>query len=181
MDIDAEVKNIMSVLNENGTIDKTTFNMTPEVFANVYNKDYKVNDLQGSNVVNTYIPSLKYAGREIGIYYNEEVLKANYKQTWISTSLGGYYDNVFDGYSYNNNATQKELRYFCELKGKLANRQQEVLEAVWKYLENNNYINIGRWKPEGTNYEVTNYEKNNHTLQIALKNDGVLRIWTWKK
>lgn len=181
LDIDAEVKNIMSILNQDGTIDKMTFDMTPEIFANVYNKYYKVNDLQGSNIVNTYIPTLEYAEREIGILYNEEVLKANYKQKWVSTSVGGYYTNVLDGYSYNNNTTQKELRYFCELKGKLANRQEEVLEAVWKYLENNNYINIGRWKPEGTNYEVTNYEKNNHTLQIALKNDGVLRIWTWRK
>lgn len=181
LDIDAEVKNIMSVLNEDGTIGNMTFNMTPGEFANVYGKDYKVDDLQGSNIVSTYITPLKYCHREIGIYYNEEVIKANYKQKWVPSRWGGYYDNVVDGYSYNNFAVQKELRCFNELKGKLANRQQEVLEAAWKYLENNNYINIGRWKPEGTNYEVTNYEKNNHTLQIAIKNDGVLRIWTWKK
>ena len=181
LDIDAEVKNIMSALNEDGTIDKMTFDMTPEEFANVYNKDYKVNDLQGSKSVNTYINSLKYSERKIGILYNEEVIKANYKQKWVSSRWGGYYDNVIDGYSYNNIIKQKEMRYFNKLKGKLLDRKKEILEATWKYLENNNYIKIERWKPEEADFETTNYTQNNHILQISINKEGELRIWTWRK
>lgn len=181
LDIDAEVKNIMSVLNEDGTIDKMTFDMTPGEFANAYNKEYKVNDLQGSKSVETYITSLKYSEREIGILYNEEVIKANYKREWVSSRWGGYYDNVIDGYSYNNIIKQEEMRYFNKLKGKLSNRKKEVLESTWNYLEKNNYTKIKRWKPEGSDFETTNYRKNNHTLQISINKDGELRIWTWKK
>ena len=181
LDIDAEVKNIMSALNEDGTIDKMTFDMTPGEFANVYNKDYKVDDLKGSNSVSTYISSLKYSERTIGIKYNDDVITANYKQEWVSSRWGGYYDNVIDGYSYNNIIKQKEMRYFNKLKGKLSDRKKEILEATWKYLENNSYTKIERWKSEDADFETTNYSKNNHTLQVTISKDGVLRIWTWRK
>ena len=73
------------------------------------------------------------------------------------------------------------MRYFNNLKGKLSDRKKEILEATWKYLENNNYTKIERWKSEDADFETTNYSKNNHTLQVTISKDGVLRIWTWRK
>lgn len=182
LDIEAEVKNIMSVLNEDGTIDKMTFDMTPREFANVYNMDYKVNDLQGKNNVVAFISTLKYIdARAVGIMYDREVIKADYKREWVSNRWGGYYDNVIDGYSYNNIVEIVELRYFSELKGKLADRKKEVLETVWTYLENNGYIKLERWKRNGVDFETTLYEKNNHKLLVEIRNGNILGIWTMKK
>ena len=73
------------------------------------------------------------------------------------------------------------MRYFNKLKGKLLDRKKEILEATWKYLENNNYIKIERWKPEEADFETTNYAQNNHILQISINKEGELRIWTWRK
>lgn len=182
LDVFAEVKKIMSILNDDGTIDKMTFNMTPGEFVNVYNKDYQVNDLQGKTYIPTFITPLKYTKeRFIAIKYDREIIKANYKREWVSNRWGGYYDDIIEGYSYNNLAIIEDLRYFPELKGKLAEKKKETLEATWNYLRSRGYIEIGRWEENDSDYETVRYEKDSHNLQVSLENNGMLQIWTWRK
>lgn len=175
LDIDAEVRNIMSVFNEDGTIDKMTFDMIPEEFANVYNKDYKVRDLLDVDNVRTFLKSLKYVNIEIGITYYNDILVANYEKKWVSNRWGGYYDDVISGYSYNSNIGSGTL--FCEykLKGKLLKRKQEILEVIKKYWNDKGYRG-GSESHSTLGGVFYMYEKDRSRLIIEFESNDILKI-----
>ena len=96
--------------------------------------------MQGKKEIQTAISSLKYADRWIGLNYQNEVIKANYKREWVSNRWGGYYDDVISGYSYNNNQQADKIIYYIKLKGKLAEKRNDAYSAMCKWLENHGYI-----------------------------------------
>ena len=174
-DIDAEVKNLMSIFNEDGTIDKMTFGIMPGEFANLYNKDYKVSDLLGVNNVRTLIKSSNNVNIEIGVTYDKDVIAPNYEKKWVSNRWGGYYDNVVSGYSYNT-----EIEYgvlFCDykFKGKFLDRKQDLFEAILNYWSNKGYSG-GSANDSNTGKEFYMYDKEKNRIFIKFKSDNVLEI-----
>ena len=174
-DIDAEVKNLMSIFNEDGTIDKMTFGIMPGEFANFYNKDYKVSDLLGVNNVRTLIKSSNNVNIEIGVTYDKDVIAPNYEKKWVSNRWGGYYDNVVSGYSYNT-----EIEYgvlFCDykFKGKFLDRKQDLFEAILNYWSNKGYSG-GSANDSNTGKEFYMYDKEKNRIFIKFKSDNVLEI-----
>ena len=170
-DVDAEAYSLLSILNENGTIDKATFEMTPGEFANAYNREYKPRDLQGKKEIQTAISSLKYADRWIGLIYNNEVIKADYKREWVSNRWGGYYDDVISGYSYNNNQQADKIIYYSKLKGKLAEKRNETYTAMCKWLENHGYIFSS--SEDKNSVQSKYYKKGGISLGIHLENEQI--------
>ena len=170
-DVDAEAYSLLSILNENGTIDKATFEMTPGEFANTYNMEYKPSDLQGKKEIQTAISSLKYADRWIGIIYNNEVIKADYKREWVSNRWGGYYDDVISGYSYNNNQQADKIIYYIKLKRKLAEKRNDAYTAMCKWLENHGYIFSS--SEEKNSGQSKYYKKGGISLGIHLENEQI--------
>ena len=174
-DVDAEVKSILSVLNEDGTIDEMTYDMTPEEFANVYNKDYKVRDLLNVDNVRTFLKPLKNVYIEIGITYYNDIIVANYERKWVSNRWGGYYDDVISGYSYNSNIGTGTLFCEYELKDKFLERKQDVLEAIKKYWNDKGYR--GGDECHGTSgSRFYLYEKDRSRLIIQFVKNDVLRL-----
>lgn len=170
-DVDAEAYSLLSILNEDGTIDKATFDMTPGEFANTYNREYKPRDLQGKKEIQTAISSLKYADRWIGLIYNYEVIKSDYKREWVSNRWGGYYDDVISGYSYNNNQQADRIIYYSKLKGKLAEKRNETYTAMCKWLENHGYIFSS--SKEENSVQSKYYKKGGISLGIHLGNEQI--------
>ena len=145
--------------------------MTPGEFANTYNREYQPSDLQGKKEIQTAISSLKYADRWIGLNYQNEVIKANDKREWVSNRWGGNYDDVFSGYSYNNNQQADKIIYYIKLKGKLAEKRNDAYSAMCKWLENHGYIFSS--SDEENSAQSKYYKKDGISLGIHLANEQI--------
>lgn len=166
LDIDAEVENIMSVLNEDGTIDKMTFNMTPREFENEY-----ANPLVENEQMIYTLPSSKYMNRGyFQIFFNGNIKIPNYDRQWVDSRWGGYWDNVIIGYSYNDSLKARLLTYSYELKGKLLNKKQNVYESMLLFLKNKGYELV---KQEDEGDLLYYHKKDTHTLIMQVHNDFV--------
>lgn len=167
LDIDTEVKNIMSVLKEGGNIDKMDFNMTPNTFENAY-----TNPLVDDNSMMHTLPSSKYMNRGYFMAYFDGTVKTpNYERQWIDSRWGGYWDNVITGYSYNDNLKVTMLGYSYELKGKLLEKKQNVYESMLLFLKNRGYK---LYKEENGNGDAFYYyERDNYTLIMQIHNDFI--------
>lgn len=175
-DVDTEVRNIMSILNEDGTIDKMTFEMTPKEFENIYTNS----ETRNENRVSCILPSSKYIGfHVVSIQYTDKIKIPNYERRWIESRWGGYWDNVVTGYLYNNNIGIMGLDYWFELQDKLINKKQELYKSLQKYLKDIGYKLINE-SPEGKE-KFYMYEKSQHRLTLAIFNDtNCLQIITVK-
>jgi len=166
LDIDEEVKKILSVLNEDGTIDKMTFDMMPEEFEKIYiNVDIR------DDHISYYLPPSKYLKfHATSIKYSDNIRFPKYERQWIESRWGGYWDNVVDGYIFNNNIEFVGLDYFFELQDKLLNRKQDVYKSILKNLGNRGY----KLSKEDTNGKTRFYiyENDQHRLILTILDES---------
>lgn len=166
LDIDAEVKKILSVLNEDGTIDKMTFNMMPKEFEKIYiNVDIR------DDHISYYLPPSKYLKfHATSIKYSDKIRFPKYERQWIESRWGGYWDNVANGYIFNNNIEFVGLDYFFELQDKLLNRKQDVYKSILKYIENRGY-KLSKEDTKGkTSFYI--YENIQHRLILTILDES---------
>lgn len=173
LDIDAEIQKIMSVLNEDGTIDKMTFDMMPREFE----KKYAVVATDGTSIIHE-LPSSKYISQSVFmITYNDNVKIPNYERKWIDSRWGGYWDNVINGYSYNNYLEVVLLDYAYKFQSKLLSRKEDCYKSILNYLKKKGYKLFKEENKNGN--RIYYHEKAGHRLGVNI-HDGFVSIVTLK-
>lgn len=143
IDVQSEVDKAMKYINEDGSIDKLTYNTKPNEFANIYNKYYKVSDLQDKKEMSQYLNSERFIHPYLYAVYNANVITPNYERKWKESYWGrGHWENEISGYSYNDNANIKTFILRLDPYGKLSERKQDMFNAVCQWMETRGYTKL---------------------------------------
>lgn len=133
VDLEAEAEKITSLIKKDG-VDKLPYRVTPAVFAEAYNKDYHVSDLQGKQNLEHYILNENYFDVKLFVDYNADVIVPEYSQEWVDSYWGGHFENVLSGYSYNN-IEAEDFKLGVATKDKLLKRGKELYDAIYRIFE----------------------------------------------
>lgn len=154
VDIQAEVDAFMRLLNNDGSVDKLTYNTTPEDFARIYNIDYKVSDLKDEKTMTVAKDKERFVHPYIRAVYNETVIVPQYEREWKESYWGtGYWQKVISGYKYNPFAVIDKFILYIELKGKLKERKQEVFNALTFWMETRGFTKLSENESESIYWE----------------------------
>lgn len=169
IDMDTEADNILSYIKDTG-IDRVPYNVFPEVFADTYNKDYKVSDLKESTTLSQTISITDNYKLSIYALYDEDVIVPNYGKEWQDSYFyGGYYEDIITGYSYNlirSNSLDLEI----SLINRFERRTESVFYSLCKGLENKGYAKITEELSDNDEGELSiKYEKKSSGLEINMK------------
>lgn len=138
VDIDSETQKVMSLITDKG-IDIVPYFVKPEEFANLYNKEYTVDDLKNEIKMTTELKGGDNFDLKIDVVFCDDVIVPKYENVWKDSYWGnGYYEKEITGYCYNDiyNST---IVLTISLKNKLYDRTEEFLQSVIKSLENRGY------------------------------------------
>lgn len=133
VDLETEAEKITSLIKNEG-VDKVPYGVTPAVFADAYNKDYRVSDLQGKQNLEHDILNENYFDVKLFVDYNVDVIVPQYSQEWVDSYWGGHFENVLSGYGYNN-IEAEDFKLGIATKGKLLGRGKELYDAIYKIFE----------------------------------------------
>lgn len=143
VDVQSEVDKAMNFIKEDGSIDKLTYNTKPNEFANIYDKDYKVSDLQDKKQMYQSLKWDKFIHSSLYVEYDANVITPNYERKWKESYWGGgHWENEISGYSYNDNARIKTFVLYIEPTGKLTERKQDMFDSVCKWMETKGYTKL---------------------------------------
>lgn len=143
VDIQSEVNKVMNLIKEDGSVDKLTYNTKPNEFASIYDKDYKVSDLQDKKQMYQSLKWDRFIHSELNVEYDANVITPNYERKWKESYWGrGHWENEISGYSYNDNAKIKTFVLYLEPTGKLTERKKEVFDAVCRWMETKGYTKL---------------------------------------
>lgn len=143
VNIQAEVDKVMKYINEDGSIDKLTYNTAPGEFVDIYDKDYKVSDLKDEEWMFQSLQAERFILPSLGVKYNANVITPSYERKWKESYWGGgHWENEVAGYSYNNNLKIETFRFILEPTGKLVDRKQEMFDAVCLWMETRGYTKL---------------------------------------
>lgn len=169
IDMDAEANKILSYIKDT-CIDRVPYNVYPEVFAESYDKDYKVSDLKGSTTLSHTISITDNYELSIYAFYDEDVIVPNYKKEWHdSYYYGGYYEDVITGYSYNL-IRSNYLNLEISLINRFERRKKSVFDSLCKGLENKGFEKITEGNSDSDEGILTaKYEKKSSGLNIDMR------------
>ena len=138
IDIDSETQKVMSLITDKG-IDIVPYFVKPEEFANLYNKEYTVDDLKNEIKMTTELKGGDNFDLKIDVVFCDYVIVPKYENVWKDSYWGnGYYEKEITGYCYNDiyNST---IDLTISLKNKMYDRTEEFLQSIIKSLENRGY------------------------------------------
>lgn len=138
VDIDSETQKVMSLITDKG-IDIVPYFVKPEEFANLYNKEYTVDDLKNEIKMTTELKGGDNFDLKIDVVFCDYVIVPKYENVWKDSYWGnGYYEKEITGYCYNDiyNST---IDLTISLKNKMYDRTEEFLQSIIKSLENKGY------------------------------------------
>lgn len=138
VDIDSETQKVMSLITDKG-IDIVPYFVKPEEFANLYNKEYTVDDLKNEIKMTTELKGGDNFDLKIDVVFCDYVIVPKYENVWKDSYWGnGYYEKEITGYCYNDiyNST---IDLTISLKNKMYDRTEEFLQSIIKSLENRGY------------------------------------------
>ncbi|MGM9797707.1 MAG: WG repeat-containing protein [Parabacteroides sp.] len=140
LDVQAEVDDMLTVIHNDGSLDKLSYNTKSNEFAQLYDKDYKVNDLKDQSSMGTLTKIADLYKTWVIANFNGTVITPNYKRVWKDSYWGsGHWENEIDGYSYNDDARIEKFILHIELQGKFINRKEEVHQAIHNWFEARGY------------------------------------------
>lgn len=138
VDIDSETQKVMSLITDKG-IDIVPYFVKPEEFANLYNKEYTVDDLKNEIKMTTELKGGDNFDLKIDVVFCDDVIVPKYENVWKDSYWGnGYYEKEITGYCYND-IYNNTIDLTISLKNKLYDRTEEFLQSVIKSLENKGY------------------------------------------
>ena len=138
IDIDSETQKVMSLITDKG-IDIVPYFVKPEEFANLYNKEYTVDDLKNEIKMTTELKGGDNFDLKIDVVFCDDVIVPKYENVWKDSYWGnGYYEKEITGYCYND-IYNNTIDLTISLKNKLYDRTEEFLQSVIKSLENKGY------------------------------------------
>lgn len=138
IDIDSETQKVMSLITDKG-IDIVPYFVKPEEFANLYNKEYTVDDLKNEIKMTTELKGGDNFDLKIDVVFCDDVIVPKYENVWKDSYWGnGYYEKEITGYCYND-IYNNTIDLTISLKNKMYDRTEEFLQSVIKSLENRGY------------------------------------------
>ena len=138
IDIDSETQKVMSLITDKG-IDIVPYFVKPEEFANLYNKEYTVDDLKNEIKMTTELKGGDNFDLKIDVVFCDDVIVPKYENVWKDSYWGnGYYEKEITGYCYND-IYNNTIDLTMSLKNKMYDRTEEFLQSVIKSLENRGY------------------------------------------
>lgn len=138
VDIDSETQKVMSLITDKG-IDIVPYFVKPEEFANLYNKEYTVDDLKNEIKMTTELKGGDNFDLKIDVVFCDDVIVPKYENVWKDSYWGnGYYEKEITGYCYND-IYNNTIDLTISLKNKMYDRTEEFLQSVIKSLENRGY------------------------------------------
>ncbi len=138
VDIDSETQKVMSLITDKG-IDIVPYFVKPEEFANLYNKEYTVDDLKNEIKMTTELKGGDNFDLKIDVVFCDDVIVPKYENVWKDSYWGnGYYEKEITGYCYND-IYNNTIDLTISLKNKLYDRTEEFLQSVIKSLGNRGY------------------------------------------
>lgn len=138
VDIDSETQKVMSLITDKG-IDIVPYFVKPEEFANLYNKEYTVDDLKNEIKMTTELKGGDNFDLKIDVVFCDDVIVPKYENVWKDSYWGnGYYEKEITGYCYND-IYNNTIDLTISLKNKLYDRTEEFLQSVIKSLGNKGY------------------------------------------
>lgn len=138
VDIDSETQKVMSLITDKG-IDIVPYFVKPEEFANLYNKEYTVDDLKNEIKMTTELKGGDNFDLKIDVVFCDYVIVPKYENVWKDSYWGnGYYEKEITGYCYND-IYNNTIDLTISLKNKMYDRTEEFLQSIIKSLENKGY------------------------------------------
>ena len=150
VDIQAEVNNVMKLLNDDGTIDKMTYQTTPEEFANLYDKEYKVSDIENEKVLYHFFSGYEYFEVGINAEYKLPLIIPQYEKKWKESYWGGgHWENEISSYSYNANAIPETFHLYFIPEGKLKDKGKEIFDITCGEMKKRGYTQLSIEEKDG--------------------------------
>lgn len=176
VDIDSETQKVMSLITDKG-IDIVPYFVKPEEFANLYNKEYTVDDLKNEIKMTTELKGGDNFDLKIDVVFCDYVIVPKYENVWKDSYWGnGYYEKEITGYCYNDiyNST---IDLTISLKNKMYDRTEEFLQSIIKSLENRGYKysrtgedDIDIYINEELSKELYIYDNEEHIIRLSFFN-----------
>lgn len=176
VDIDSETQKVMSLITDKG-IDIVPYFVKPEEFANLYNKEYTVDDLKNEIKMTTELKGGDNFDLKIDVVFCDYVIVPKYENVWQDSYWGnGYYEKEITGYCYNDiyNST---IDLTISLKNKMYDRTEEFLQSIIKSLENRGYKysrtgedDIDIYINEELSKELYIYDNEEHIIRLSFFN-----------
>lgn len=176
VDIDSETQKVMSIITDKG-IDIVPYFVKPEEFANLYNKEYTVDDLKNEIKMTTELKGGDNFDLKIDVVFCDYVIVPKYENVWKDSYWGnGYYEKEITGYCYNDiyNST---IDLTISLKNKMYDRTEEFLQSIIKSLENRGYKysrtgedDIDIYINEELSKELYIYDNEEHIIRLSFFN-----------
>lgn len=143
IDVQVEVDRVLKLINEDGTIDKLTYDTKPKMFASIYEKDYEASDLQDQKEMSHHLKSVGFIRPVVGAVYNTYVIVPNYERKWKESYRGsGYWENEIVGYNYNDNARVAAMALSLVPMGKLVDHKKQMFDAACRWMEARGYTKL---------------------------------------
>lgn len=140
LDVQAEVDDMLSVIHTDGSLDKLSYNTKSNEFAQLYDKDYKVNDLKDKTEMETLTKIADLYKTWVTASFNGNVITPNYKRVWKDSYWGrGHWENEVEGYSYNDYAKIDKFILYIELQDKFVQKKDDVHQAIRNWFEARGY------------------------------------------
>lgn len=176
VDIDSETQKVMSLITDKG-IDIVPYFVKPEEFANLYHKEYTVDDLKNEIKMTTELKGGDNFDLKIDVVFCDYVIVPKYENVWKDSYWGnGYYEKEITGYCYNDiyNST---IDLTISLKNKMYDRTEEFLQSIIKSLENRGYKysrtgedDIDIYINEELSKELYIYDNEEHIIRLSFFN-----------
>lgn len=176
IDVDSETQKVMSLITDKG-IDIVPYFVKPEEFANLYNKEYTVDDLKNEIKMTTELKGGDNFDLKIDVVFCDYVIVPKYENVWKDSYWGnGYYEKEITGYCYNDiyNST---IDLTISLKNKMYDRTEEFLQSIIKSLENRGYKysrtgedDIDIYINEELSKELYIYDNEEHIIRLSFFN-----------
>lgn len=178
VDIDSETQKVMSLITDKG-IDIVPYFVKPEEFANLYNKEYTVDDLKNEIKMTTELKGGDNFDLKIDVVFCDDVIVPKYENVWKDSYWGnGYYEKEITGYCYND-IYNNTIDLTISLKNKLYDRTEEFLQSIIKSLENKGYKysysrpgedDIDVYINEELSKELYIYDNEEHIIRLSFFN-----------
>ena len=174
VDIDSETQKVMSLITDKG-IDIVPYFVKPEEFANLYNKEYTVDDLKNEIKMTTELKGGDNFDLKIDVVFCDDVIVPKYENVWKDSYWGnGYYEKEITGYCYND-IYNNTIDLTISLKNKLYDRTEEFLQSIIKSLENKGY-KYSYSRPGEDDIDVYINEELSKELYIYDNEEHIIRL-----
>ena len=178
LDVQAEVDKMLSVIHTDGSIDKLSYNTTSRQFAQLYDKDYTVDDLKNKTRMEILTKREDLYKTWVFADFNDNVISPRYKRVWKDSYWGGgHWENEIEGYDYNYTAKIESFSLIIELQNKFQKQNDEVHQAVCNWFEARSYSFFA--KNSEDNVQHSFWIKNSPSVHAGIhysKNDNYIRI-----